>query len=54
MDVIITTGEHPNNAGQGYLGISVSGFMKISIEGELPDGFEFDLQKEVDFPGGDA
>ena len=54
IGVDITVSEHPEKPGMGYLGIRVSGFMKITSEGDIPEDFEFDLEKELELPGGDA
>jgi S1-C subfamily serine protease len=54
IEVKATLTQHPEDSAKAYLGVQVSGFIKIKIEGDLPEHFEFDLQKELDIPGGDA
>jgi S1-C subfamily serine protease len=54
IEVDVILGEHPDNPDSGYLGVMVSGFIKVKVDGEMPENFEFDLEKELKSPGGDA
>ena len=52
--VRVTLGSHPDNPKDGYLGVRLTGFFKMHIEGELPEDSHHELEKELILPGGDA
>jgi membrane-associated protease RseP (regulator of RpoE activity) len=54
QEVTVELGKHPDNPEKGYLGIMVAGFVKITIEGDIPEDFEFELEKDLKLPEGDA
>ena len=54
LEVAVELGEHPDNPENGYLGVMVAGFVKITIDGDIPEDFEFDLEKDLKLPEGDA
>jgi len=54
LEVDIVLGAHPDNPDSGYLGVIVAGFVKITVEGDPLNDFEFDLEKELNLPEGDA
>jgi S1-C subfamily serine protease len=54
LEINVTLGEHPDNSANGYLGISLAGFVRISTHGEGQDGLNYELEKEFELPGGDA
>jgi C-terminal processing protease CtpA/Prc len=54
IEISVTLAEHPDDPSNGYLGVIVSGVVKMNFEGEMPGDFEFDLDKELKLPGGDA
>jgi S1-C subfamily serine protease len=55
-DIQVTLGESPDQADEGYLGVRITGFIKITTEGpEMPDGpLHFEFDGEHILPGGDA
>jgi S1-C subfamily serine protease len=55
-EIQVTLGENPDEAGKGYLGVRITGFIKITTEKhEMPDEpLHFEFEGEHIFPGGDA
>ena len=54
VKVQVTLGENPDNPDLGYLGVEVSGFVHFTVDGDMPDDFKFNNERELTLPGGDA
>ena len=50
----ITLDKHPDDSTKGFLGITISGLIKLSVEDDHLEDLKFDIEEELILPEGDA